>query len=50
MDPAIMPAVGTPEPGGLNWAEMLALLRAVIRTPRGGVRPGRAVPDSGDGR
>jgi agmatinase len=30
MDPAIMPSVGTPEPGGLSWYEMLALLRAVI--------------------
>lgn len=30
MDPAIMPAVGTPEPGGLSWYEMLALLRAVM--------------------
>jgi agmatinase len=30
MDPAIMPAVGTPEPGGLSWYEMLSLLRAVI--------------------
>lgn len=30
MDPAIMPAVGTPEPGGLSWYEMLALLRSVI--------------------
>jgi agmatinase len=30
MDPAIMPATGTPEPGGLSWYEMLALLRAVI--------------------
>jgi agmatinase len=30
MDPAIMPAVGTPEPGGLSWYEMLALLRNVI--------------------
>jgi agmatinase len=29
MDPAIMPATGTPEPGGLSWYEMLALLRAV---------------------
>jgi len=28
MDPAIMPATGTPEPGGLSWYEMLALLRA----------------------
>lgn len=30
MDPAIMPATGTPEPGGLSWYEMLALLRAVL--------------------
>lgn len=29
MDPAIMPATGTPEPGGLSWYEMLTLLRAV---------------------
>ena len=28
MDPAIMPATGTPEPGGLSWPEMIALLRA----------------------
>src|SRR4051812_27776003 len=27
-DPAIMPATGTPEPGGLSWREALALLRA----------------------
>src|SRR6185437_2230993 len=26
-DPAIMPATGTPEPGGLSWREALALLR-----------------------
>ena len=30
LDPAIMPATGTPEPGGLSWTEMLSLLRAVI--------------------
>jgi agmatinase len=30
LDPAIMPAVGTPEPGGLSWYEVLGLLRAVI--------------------
>ena len=29
-DPAIMPATGTPEPGGLSWYEMLALLRSTI--------------------
>jgi agmatinase len=30
LDPAIMPATGTPEPGGLSWYETLALLRATI--------------------
>jgi agmatinase len=30
MDPAIMPATGTPEPGGLSWYEMLGLMRATI--------------------
>ncbi len=30
LDPAIMPAVGTPEPGGLSWYETLKLLRKVI--------------------
>jgi N1-aminopropylagmatine ureohydrolase len=34
MDPAIMPATGTPEPGGLSWYEMLALLRATITRRR----------------
>ena len=31
LDPAIMPATGTPEPGGLSWHELLKLLRAVFR-------------------
>ena len=31
-DPAIMPATGTPEPGGLGWYEALALLRRVIES------------------
>jgi len=31
-DPAIMPATGTPEPGGLSWYEALALLRRVIES------------------
>jgi N1-aminopropylagmatine ureohydrolase len=31
-DPAIMPAVGTPEPGGLSWYETLTLLRRVIES------------------
>ena len=30
LDPAIMPATGTPEPGGLSWYEMLTLVRAAI--------------------
>ena len=30
MDPAIMPATGTPEPGGLSWHEITRLLRKVI--------------------
>jgi agmatinase len=29
MDPAIMPATGTPEPGGLSWPEITTLLRQV---------------------
>jgi agmatinase len=33
-DPSIMPAVGTPEPGGLGWYEVLALLRRVTRKCR----------------
>jgi len=28
-DPAVMPATGTPEPGGLGWYEVLALLKKV---------------------
>lgn len=34
LDPAIMPAVGTPEPGGLSWHETVALLRAVMSARR----------------
>lgn len=29
LDPGVLPAVGTPEPGGLGWYELLAVLRAV---------------------
>jgi agmatinase len=32
LDPGIMPATGTPEPGGLSWYETLALLRRVIES------------------
>ncbi|HSR10112.1 MAG TPA: arginase family protein, partial [Thermodesulfobacteriota bacterium] len=31
-DPSIMPAVGTPEPGGLDWTEVTGLLRRISRT------------------
>ena len=34
LDPAIMPATGTPEPGGLSWPEITALLRAVAEGRR----------------
>jgi agmatinase len=34
MDPSIMPATGTPEPGGLSWAEITGLLRAVAERRR----------------
>ncbi len=34
LDPAIMPSVGTPEPGGLTWYETLSLLRRVIESKR----------------
>jgi len=30
-DPSIMPSTGTPEPGGMLWYDVLALLRAVCR-------------------
>ncbi len=33
-DPSIMPSTGTPEPGGLLWYEVLALLGAVCRRKR----------------
>ena len=33
-DPAIMPATGTPEPGGLDWYLALDLLRAVAAARR----------------
>ena len=30
-DPSLMPAVGTPEPGGLNWYEVLDILKQVFQ-------------------
>jgi len=34
LDSGIMPAVGTPEPGGLSWHEILSLLRRVFERRR----------------
>lgn len=31
LDPSIMPSVGTPEPGGINWQEALDLLQRVAK-------------------
>jgi len=30
-DPAVMPAVSNPEPGGLHWAEVINLLKGIVR-------------------
>jgi agmatinase len=32
LEPGLMPAVGTPEPGGLTWRELTALLRRTFET------------------
>ncbi|RJP95094.1 MAG: agmatinase [Desulfobacteraceae bacterium] len=32
LDPSIMPATGTPEPGGLSWYQAISALASVIRT------------------
>jgi agmatinase len=34
LDPAIMPATGTPEPGGLSWTEVTRLLRTTAEQRR----------------
>jgi agmatinase len=34
LDPGILPATGTPEPGGLGWYQMMQALAAVIRGRR----------------
>jgi agmatinase len=31
LDPAVMPAVGTPEPGGMDWFQLIGYLRRVFR-------------------
>ena len=33
-DPSLMPAVGTPEPGGMTWHEVISLLRMVAEARR----------------
>ncbi len=34
LDPSIMPATGTPEPGGLGWYEVLDLIKQVARAKK----------------
>ena len=34
LDSSIMPSTGTPEPGGLDWQEVLAILRAVCKNKK----------------
>jgi len=34
LEPGLMPAVGTPEPGGLSWRELMTLLRRTFETRR----------------
>ena len=32
LDPAVMPAVGTPEPGGMTWHQLVGLLGKVAES------------------
>ena len=32
LDPSIMPATGTPEPGGMDWYQLMDLLRRICET------------------
>ena len=34
LDPALMPAVGTPEPGGMSWQDLTTLLRVLSQSRR----------------
>ena len=53
LDPAFLPATGTPEPGGLDWYEAVDLLRAVseqephrrLRRARAGAAAGHVASD-----
>jgi agmatinase len=31
LDPSIMPATGTPEPGGLSWYQMMEIVRTILK-------------------
>lgn len=31
-DPSLMPSTGTPEPGGLNWGEVLGVIKEIAKT------------------
>jgi len=35
LDPSIMPAVGTPEPGGLSWQQIQEVIRIIAQNARG---------------
>jgi agmatinase len=34
LDPAVMPATGTPEPGGIAWRDLIRLIREVVKRCR----------------
>jgi len=34
-DPAVIPSTGTPQPGGLSWAQGMEIIRRVAAAPRG---------------
>ncbi|MCA1595095.1 MAG: arginase family protein, partial [Chloroflexi bacterium] len=31
LDPSVMPATGTPEPGGISWLELVEMIRLLSR-------------------
>ena len=49
LDPGTMPAVGTPEPGGLSWRELTTLLRRTFERQDGrrGATSSSSVPIPG---
>ncbi len=34
LDPAVMPATGTPEPGGITWKDLIRVIREVSKRAR----------------